>query len=82
MWTRDDEEKDGSDGWPGDFPEDPKPPGRTPAEERADRIIDLISAILADTPFRGLPELTPSLNKPCSCGSGMKYKKCCGKRHD
>ena len=24
-------------------------------------------------------EKTPSRNDPCSCGSGKKYKKCCGK---
>ena len=23
-------------------------------------------------------EKTPSRNEPCSCGSGKKYKKCCG----
>jgi SWIM/SEC-C metal-binding protein len=24
------------------------------------------------------PDKTPSRNEPCSCGSGKKYKKCCG----
>ncbi|WP_318519492.1 PBPRA1643 family SWIM/SEC-C metal-binding motif protein [Photobacterium leiognathi] len=24
-------------------------------------------------------EKTPNRNDPCSCGSGQKYKKCCGK---
>ena len=24
-------------------------------------------------------EKTPARNEPCSCGSGKKYKKCCGK---
>lgn len=28
------------------------------------------------TPFR--KPLTPSPNQPCSCGSNIKYKKCCG----
>jgi SWIM/SEC-C metal-binding protein len=23
-------------------------------------------------------EKTPARNEPCSCGSGKKYKKCCG----
>jgi lipopolysaccharide export LptBFGC system permease protein LptF len=23
---------------------------------------------------------TPALNAPCPCGSGMKYKRCCGTR--
>ncbi|RYF07763.1 MAG: hypothetical protein EOO31_05340, partial [Comamonadaceae bacterium] len=23
-------------------------------------------------------EATPGRNDPCSCGSGKKYKKCCG----
>lgn len=32
-------------------------------------------------PVKGLSVIKPkkpSRNKPCSCGSGIKYKKCCG----
>ncbi|HPX51628.1 MAG TPA: SEC-C metal-binding domain-containing protein [Deltaproteobacteria bacterium] len=25
------------------------------------------------------PEEKPGRNDPCPCGSGIKYKKCCGK---
>ena len=28
----------------------------------------------------GIPEKTPSKNGPCPCGSGKKYKRCCGKK--
>jgi|GEM_PF-2788876 Uncharacterized protein conserved in bacteria len=28
-----------------------------------------------------LAEKTPGRNEPCSCGSGKKYKKCCGAAH-
>lgn len=41
-------------------------------------------------PYRGLPAMTaarrqgrmpakPGRNAPCPCGSGLKYKRCCGK---
>ncbi|MEH6627539.1 MAG: PBPRA1643 family SWIM/SEC-C metal-binding motif protein [Motiliproteus sp.] len=31
-----------------------------------------------NTPKTAVVEKTPSRNDPCSCGSGKKYKKCCG----
>lgn len=35
------------------------------------------------TPVRNVPQLMPKKeqgrNEPCKCGSGLKYKKCCGK---
>jgi preprotein translocase subunit SecA len=32
------------------------------------------------TPLPGMrPEEKPGRNDPCPCGSGLKYKKCCGK---
>lgn len=34
--------------------------------------------------YRNVPELMPKKDQPrnekCKCGSGLKYKKCCGKR--
>ncbi len=39
-----------------------------------------ISALdsLINTPKTIVLEKTPKRNDPCSCGSGKKYKKCCG----
>nr|WP_249777907.1 UPF0149 family protein [Pontibrevibacter nitratireducens] len=34
-------------------------------------------ANLSDVPFKAGPR--PGRNDPCSCGSGRKYKKCCGR---
>lgn len=31
-------------------------------------------------PFTGIPQ--PARNKPCPCGSGKKYKKCCSQSGD
>lgn len=36
--------------------------------------------IALDTPHSPAPE--PGRNEPCPCGSGKKYKKCCGARYD
>ncbi|NRB40634.1 MAG: SEC-C domain-containing protein [Pseudomonadales bacterium] len=33
---------------------------------------------LISTPKTIVLEKTPNRNDPCSCGSGKKYKKCCG----
>lgn len=33
---------------------------------------------LLKTPKTQVFEKTPNRNDPCSCGSGKKYKKCCG----
>lgn len=35
---------------------------------------------VAVTPAAGRPRKHPRPNEPCSCGSGQKYKKCCGGR--
>lgn len=40
--------------------------------------INELSAII-ETPSTTTFEKTPGRNDPCSCGSGKKYKKCCGK---
>ena len=35
-----------------------------------------------DNLFRGMPsEHTVGRNDPCPCGSGKKYKKCCGRNN-
>ncbi|MDF3856232.1 SEC-C metal-binding domain-containing protein [Paracoccus pantotrophus] len=31
------------------------------------------------SPSRPNPHKTPGRNHPCPCGSGRKYKQCCGK---
>ena len=50
-------------------------------EESPDDVIDLPPADLADlarpTPYIAPPKV--GRNEPCPCGSGKKYKKCCGK---
>ncbi len=33
---------------------------------------------MLDTPKTMVVDKTPGRNDPCSCGSGKKYKKCCG----
>jgi len=34
--------------------------------------------VLINKPVTTRFEKTPARNEPCSCGSGKKYKKCCG----
>lgn len=34
--------------------------------------------VLLKKPATVINEKTPNRNDPCSCGSGKKYKKCCG----
>lgn len=34
--------------------------------------------VLLNKPHTVVLQKTPSRNDPCSCGSGHKYKKCCG----
>jgi SWIM/SEC-C metal-binding protein len=34
--------------------------------------------VLLNTPKTLVCEKTPNRNDPCSCGSGKKYKRCCG----
>ena len=42
-----------------------------------DENINELNAIL-NKPTTTTFEKTPNRNDPCSCGSGQKYKKCCG----
>ncbi|MBL4911072.1 MAG: SEC-C domain-containing protein [Alteromonadaceae bacterium] len=46
-------------------------------DSTVDENIDELSVIL-NKPTTTRFEKTPSRNDPCSCGSGKKYKKCCG----
>ena len=46
-------------------------------EEKEENISEL--EFLQNTPTgTAVVEKTPGRNDPCSCGSGKKYKKCCG----
>jgi SWIM/SEC-C metal-binding protein len=45
--------------------------------EGAVESIETLTAILNKNPTVKV-EQTPSRNEPCTCGSGKKYKKCCG----
>ncbi len=48
---------------------------------RQNRYADEIMPVLAaEERMSGSIGKTGSRNKPCTCGSGLKYKKCCGKR--
>jgi len=46
-------------------------------DENIDENINQLTAII-ETPSTTTFEKTPGRNDPCSCGSGKKYKKCCG----
>lgn len=45
-------------------------------DSEAENIAELDSLI--STPKTVVVEEVPKRNEPCSCGSGKKYKKCCG----
>eukprot|EP00998_Keelungia_sp_KM082_P012020 NODE_8332_length_555_cov_1.158879_g8309_i0.p1 GENE.NODE_8332_length_555_cov_1.158879_g8309_i0~~NODE_8332_length_555_cov_1.158879_g8309_i0.p1 ORF type:complete len:114 (-),score=4.49 NODE_8332_length_555_cov_1.158879_g8309_i0:75-416(-) len=45
--------------------------------EQAQESIEALTTLLSKTQTVTV-EKTPSRNDPCSCGSGKKYKKCCG----
>lgn len=45
-------------------------------EEAQENILDLTG--LLNKPKTLITDKTPNRNDPCSCGSGKKYKKCCG----
>jgi SWIM/SEC-C metal-binding protein len=45
-------------------------------EEQAENVSDL--EVLQNMPTTQVVEKTPGRNDPCVCGSGKKYKKCCG----
>lgn len=71
-------------------PPEVAPFGEGPATVSQDRVNDLADAIWAVYDLRALwrqlgPRIatvrapsTPGRNEPCACGSGKKYKKCCG----
>ncbi|ANG61374.1 zinc chelation protein SecC [Marinobacterium aestuarii] len=44
--------------------------------EADENIADMLSLI--NTPKTVSLDAKPNRNDPCSCGSGVKYKKCCG----
>ncbi|OMH31725.1 PBPRA1643 family SWIM/SEC-C metal-binding motif protein [Motiliproteus sp. MSK22-1] len=45
-------------------------------EEAEENIVEL--EVVLNKPKTMVLEKTPNRNDPCSCGSGKKYKKCCG----
>ncbi len=46
-------------------------------QEVDENLVELDSVL--NKPKTTVFEKTPNRNDPCSCGSGKKYKKCCGK---
>jgi SWIM/SEC-C metal-binding protein len=44
--------------------------------DKSEDISDLNRALNPPTPI--IATATPNRNSPCPCGSGKKYKKCCG----
>ncbi len=46
-------------------------------DEEGSEQLEALDAVL-NTPSTVVLEKTPKRNDPCSCGSGKKYKKCCG----
>ena len=40
-----------------------------------------VMAHLREPPPTGRPATAPSRNRPCPCGSGLRYKHCCGRSH-
>ncbi|CAM3734039.1 PBPRA1643 family SWIM/SEC-C metal-binding motif protein [Parendozoicomonas haliclonae] len=51
---------------------------RIDENEGAVESIDALTVLLNKTVTSVKQEAVPSRNDPCSCGSGKKYKKCCG----
>lgn len=43
---------------------------------KAENIVELTTIL--EKPSTQTVEKTPNRNDPCSCGSGKKFKKCCG----
>jgi preprotein translocase subunit SecA len=55
------------------------PPANPQAEARAYAELRRARQNALDAALRPAPSPpTPGRNEPCSCGSGKKYKKCCG----
>ena len=46
------------------------------SEEAVESIAELTALLNKGSTFKR--DITPERNEPCSCGSGKKYKKCCG----
>lgn len=59
-------------GFPPEFPFREYMQANEKAVQEADKYCDTVSSV-----FNSRSEL-PGRNSPCSCGSGKKYKKCCG----
>ncbi|RXQ99383.1 YecA family protein [Pseudoxanthomonas composti] len=69
-------------------PEDPTAPGTPVSYRERLEIISAVPSMLADLNHHRVEALTPRTpvrrddtpgrNDPCTCGSGKKYKKCCG----
>jgi uncharacterized protein YecA (UPF0149 family) len=38
-----------------------------------------VHEVMRDPEWWGAPRLDPGRNDPCSCGSGVKFKRCCGR---
>ncbi len=49
------------------------------AEEKANRLLAVSTAGAESAPQQRRVKEKPGRNDPCPCGSGKKYKKCCGK---
>jgi preprotein translocase subunit SecA len=58
-------------------PESAPPPRRTKPRRTKPGRMDARSAAAVKTVVRTMPKV--GRNKPCPCGSGKKYKKCCGR---
>jgi preprotein translocase subunit SecA len=49
-------------------------------KQRAERVVSEDDAPIPDAPVeQAKRDQTTGRNDPCPCGSGKKYKKCCGK---
>lgn len=57
------------------------PPTGVPLPPPGGRQVDLEELIAAPGPSAEVsaPARRPSQNGPCTCGSGLKYKRCCGR---
>lgn len=50
-----------------------------PSEEMRIDLLCQIAEITGGTPPQQVHKQKIGRNDPCPCGSGMKYKKCCGR---
>jgi len=60
--------------------------GTPAAQNRSEMVLDLAKAVPANRAIdavsdaRAVAAIAPGRNSPCPCGSGKKFKHCCGKR--